>query len=158
MTAALPADSPLMQHNFLLKRIFAGCSVNAIRVLATLDALGAYRDGARVKDKDLSDATGLHFRLIIDARHELTRVGRLPLRTNGHGTYIAITNADVDAARADVGKLHSRAGAIHDSAADLKAAIEFWDANQIPLDSAGQGQLGLILETPLSKRLEAFTR
>jgi len=125
----------------------AQCSVDAIKVLAALDAREAYSPARAITDKKLAALTGLPERDIIDLTGALIDAG-LPivaLTVPPFGRYIVLPG-DKDgrlAARKHEKDLHHRAGKIHVRANGLGKGLDDYDHHDRPADSTGQLALGL---------------
>lgn len=123
------------------------CSVDAIKVLAALDAKNAYSPNAAVTDAQLARATGLPQRSIIDLTGALLSAGLVIIASTRppHGRYIVLPGdaAGIAAARRYQEDLDSRARAIHVRAKATREAIALYDQHARPADSTGQLALGL---------------
>ena len=156
--------SPLTKHRWLWPRL-VNCSVDAIKVLAVLDANNCYDPSHRMTDIDVSvqlrlvpsDAKRPH-RSIIDSRRELVKAG-LVLPADGCGSYIVLPGANLVDARACRQSLRRRG--IHDilSSRALQRAIDLYEQHARPAESTGQGMLGLPVSAGTPKhQMEALTR
>lgn len=128
----------------------ATCSVDAIKVLAALDARDAYSPARAVTDEKLAAMTGFAERDIIDLTGALLAAGLLIVASTKkpYGRYVVLP-ADAEgmkAARAYQESLRARAAAIHGREGATGKAIALYDQHARPADSTGQ--LALAIPVP----------
>lgn len=138
MTPSLPAWIP----PWLASRVLA-CSVEAIRVLAALDARQAYSQTCAMTHAKIASLTGLQARAIVDLTGELIRAG-VPVATScakPQGCWIA--HAEMQHFRRNRKAQQTRGVRNLLRARDMKRCCELWDQHARPADSTGQLALGL---------------